>query len=364
MFFNVNKLDENNFSVKQFNLNGEIVNLVQPARAGTTWTKSNIVLRSSVWNSKNELISAGFPKFFNWNENNNLIPHPSKLNNTCITEKLDGSLFIVSKYKGEFILRTRGTLNARELDNGYEISEFEKNYLPSCNVLNDNDTWDFSLLFEWTSPDNKIIIDYGNKPSWILIGGVYHKDYSLFTQNKLNSIAESFDWKRPKLYSFPNVDSLLSNINNFKDKEGVVVYSKNDQVLHKCKSTWYLKLHHLKSELSSVEKLLDVWLNNGKLNYNDFYNFISVNFDFEIAEYCKSNISKICDAYKTTNSILNHMKSFVDNKVRILKSRKDQANTIMSAYGNTNRSSFVFNILDNKPITNEIFKKLMFQSLK
>jgi hypothetical protein len=43
---------------------------------------------------------------------------------------------------------------------------------------------------------------------------------------------------------------------------------------------------------------------------------------------------------------------------------KLQAEQVISAYGNTNRASFLFKILDNRPLGKEEYKKLLFQVLK
>jgi hypothetical protein len=44
-------------------------------------------------------------------------------------EKLDGSTLIVSKYNGQYILRTRGTVDASKLANGFELELFKSTIL-------------------------------------------------------------------------------------------------------------------------------------------------------------------------------------------------------------------------------------------
>jgi hypothetical protein len=56
------------------------------------------------------------------------------------------------------------------------------------------------------------------------------------------------------------------------------------------------------------------------------------------------------------------MKSFVEPLKKL--PRKDAALKIISAYGETNRKSFCFNLLDSREIDSEGIKKLMFQVLK
>jgi hypothetical protein len=157
---------------------------------------------------------------------------------------------------------------------------------------------------------------------------------------------------------------LLQNVDQWKGKEGVCVYSKNDQSIHKVKGAWYLALHHMKSELSNIEKIMDVWLEQCMPDYNTFYNYIFTTFDFELAEQIKGTISRIADGKNEVNKIVDGMNSFVNNRLRSLPTRKEQAQLVISSYGETNRASFLFKLLDGKSLGKEEYKKLMFQVLK
>ena len=341
--------------------------LVIPMQMGCEWSQTNKIFRSSLWNSEGDLISASFPKFVNWGEKPEVFPVPNSLRGCVVMEKLDGSTLIVSKYKGQFIVRTRGTVDAANMEkNGFEIEIFKQTILPEFSGLCANDrnrdTWDFSFIFEWTSPLNQIVINYGDVPKFVLIGAINHKDYSLWNQEELNNFAGACHFLRPATYTFDTVADLISNVELWKGKEGVCVYSKNGQEIHKVKAFDYLRLHHMKSELSSLEKILDVWISQGYPTYNVFYEYISTTFDYELAEQIRGNLSKICDGYKEVLCIVDHMKKFVAPLKGL--PRKDAALKILSAYGETNRKSFCFNLLDGKELDGEAVKKLMFQVLK
>lgn len=364
MKIDIEHIDFKNFSKKSDIMCGEVVHLVIPNHIGTVWTTENLHFRSSMWNDSGELISAGFPKFFNWDESPSVCPAPTSLKNATIVEKMDGSCFIVSKYNGTYILRTRGTMDATKMENGNEVEIFKTNYLPKCEQYDSSETWNFSLIFEWLSSSNVIIITYPDCPRWTLIGGIYHNDYSLFTQSSLDEIGNVYGFERPIRYTFDTIPNLLTAIGNLKGSEGVVVYYKNDSVMKKCKGEWYLHLHHLKSELSSIEKVMDVWLYNGRPSYSEFYNYIATQFDYEIAEKVRGHISNICDAYKEVQRIIDGMHNFITHTVMPLKTRKEQALKIISAYGDTNRASYLFNILDGNELIDDHYKKLMFQVMK
>ena len=109
---------------------------------------------------------------------------------------------------------------------------------------------------------------------------------------------------------------------------------------------------------------MDVWLDQGMPDYNTFYNYIVTTFDFELAEQIKGMISRIVDGKKEVNKIVDGMNSFVNNRLRSLPTRKEQAQLVISSYGETNRAAFVFKLLDNRPLGKEEYKKLLFQVLK
>jgi hypothetical protein len=362
MKIDIQKVDLTQFMVHEHSLNGEIVHLIQPQHIGTKWRQDNKHMRSVVVNYAGEVISASFPKFTNWGENPDHFPVPNSLKNATIVEKLDGSTLIVSKYNGQYILRTRGTVDASKLANGFELELFKSTIL---NKLQDNnDTWDYSIIWEWLSPINKIVLSYGDEPMWKLIGFINHINYSLAQQDMLDAMAKKYDLLRPEIYTFTDISDMLQIVDKWQNKEGVCLYSKNDQVIHKIKASKYLLLHHLKSELSSLEKVLDVWLEQGMPDYRTFYNYIFTTFDFELAEQIKGTISRICDAKKEVDLIVSGMNEFVNNRLKTLPTRKLQAEQVISAYGNTNRASFLFKILDNRPLGKEEYKKLLFQVLK
>jgi len=362
MKIDIQKVDLTQFMVHEHFLNGEIVHLIQPQHIGTKWRQDNKHMRSVVVNYAGEVISAGFPKFTNWGENPDHFPVPNSLKHCTVVEKLDGSLLIVSKYNGQYILRTRGTVDASTLANGHELEIFKNTILSK--LADNNDTWDYSVLFEWLSPINKIVLNYGDEPSWRLIGFINHINYSLAQQDMLDAMAKKYGFDRPPTYTFSSIEDLLKDVDQWRGKEGVVVYSKNDQMLHKVKGAWYLALHHMKSELSNIEKVIDVWLEQGMPDYQTFYNYIFTTFDYELAEQCRGMISRIVDAKKEVDKIVWGMNLFVNTRLRLLSTRKEQAEQVISAYGNTNRASFLFKLLDGKSLGKEEYKKLLFQVLK
>ncbi len=304
------------------------------------------------------------PKFTNWGENPEAFPVPQSLKNTTVVEKIDGSLLVVSKYKGKFILRTRGTVDASKLDNGHELGLFRQTILPIFDNLWLDPTWGCSVLFEWVSPVQRIILNYGDSPDWYLVGWIRHENYELHPQSFLNEFASQWSIKRPPCYTFPDVPSLMANVELWKGKEGVVVYSHNDQVLHKVKGLWYLALHRMKEALASIDKVIDVWFEQGRPSFQNMKEFVTNQFDWELWVQVQGDVSRICDAWKEVENIVQGIDVFVTGTLQPMSTRRDQALRVLSSYGNTNRAAFVFKRLDGKPLADDDLKKLLYQVMK
>lgn len=219
-------------------VDGQVLHLVQPQFIGVKWTQANKIFRSSVWDSDGNPVSLSFPKFTNWGEAPEVFPIPTDLKKCTFVQKVDGSTLILSKYRGNYIIRTRGTLDASLMEkNGYEVETFKSSILPK--ITDPSETWNYSILFEWVSPLNRVVLLYP-EPKWYLIGIVNHENYSLMPQHDLDTYTSKMGWDRPPIYSFENINSfgeLIAAVEAWKGVEGIVVYSNKGQMLHKIKRT-------------------------------------------------------------------------------------------------------------------------------
>lgn len=359
--------DAENFMCHHHTVGEHSVLLIQPQHIGCQWSKDNMVFRSVVVDTFGNIVSASFKKFFNWGEKPHLTPPPTNLTNARLMEKLDGSTLIFSRYKGHTVIRTRGTVDARKQDNGYEIDILCEKYPKFIAHLESFDTTPGSFVFEWTSPSNKIVLNYGDEPDMVLTAIINHAEYSYMPQYGLDLAAQSLDLRRPQTYSYNSVEEMQQAVADMKGKEGLCVYFHDDQEILKVKSAQYLYLHRAKSEISSIEKVMDLYLSykdelGHAPSYQEFFAYLEKMFDYEIATMATSNVSQIADAMKEVEKILAGMTNFL-----VLlrdKTRRDAAIAITQAYGSTGRTSMLFKMLDNKPLVPDDYKKLIFQVLK
>lgn len=364
MKIDISAIDMTQFMCHPHQIGGELCYLVQPQHVGAKWARDNLFLRSSVWAIDGNLVSASFPKFFNLGEKSDLYPDPVKYKDWSFMEKRDGSTLCFSLWKNNLIIRTRGTVDARKIDNGYEIDYLLEKYpLIEKKMRSYGETAPITIITEWETPTNVIVLKH-KEPQLVLINVIDHNDYSMWLQKDIDTLSVELNLPRPERFLFDSVDDMIKTVTDFQDKEGICLYYAKDQRIVKIKSSRYLMLHKLKSELSNIEKVLDLYLEQNQPSYNDFYQYISDTLDHEIAETVRGDVSNIVDAKKEVDAIINHMVEFVKELSGL--SRKDQALKIQSSYGGekNNRCSFVFSILDGKEFTKEMYKKLYFQILK
>lgn len=356
------KLIEMGFIVREEEIGDTEVVLISPSKGAMfdiNWTPELLQYRSSMWmKEKKEPISLSFKKFFNWGERSEIFAPPADLTDAVLLEKLDGSTLIVSKFNGHLIHRTRGTVNAQDLESGFEIEELIKKY-PKAFHNKWVDMEEYTFLYEWTSPFNRIVLDYGDEPDIHLIGVIENFSYNMLSQDRVDIIAQAIGVKRPTYYTFKDVEDMLSTIAAFKGKEGACAYF--DQDILKVKGDEYLALHAFKNHCH-INSIIDMFLAYDRPSYSEFTERVESAFDYECLRMAQGIISQVCDASKQIEQMLAHMQSFCD-QIKDLQ-RKEQAAKIIEAYGNTERSGAVFTILDGKKVNDKSYKRFLYQLTK
>lgn len=356
----VEELEQTGFATKFGKVAGDDAVLIFPPNMGIGWTKDNMIYRSSMWTyPEGKLISAGFKKFFNWGEQPELTEPPQSLKDAVLFGKMDGSLLICSKHKGELIRRTRGTFDATQLGTGKELYFLEKKYPKAFDNKYINSE-EYTVLYEWLSPDNVIVLKYGDEPDLVLIGCIKHSDYSLLPQSKINEISEEIDVPRPEQFNFGGVKSMLSTVKDLKGKEGVCVYFNKNQEILKVKSADYLVKHAFKSNVT-VKNMVEMYFEWGKPSKEEFLKRIENEFDYECMTMAEEVVERVIDINKSIHDYLQDIKQ----RVAPLKgmSQKEAAMHIQSNF-QPKDMKYAFNFFNNKPILDITYKKLMIEFFK
>lgn len=162
-----------------------------------------------------------------------------------VQEKIDGSIIKVYFHNKKWHVATNATVDAADAEVGSNKCTFEELFYKAA----ENQHLDWSLLdkkctyiFELTSPESRMVIDYGDTPKIWHIGArnnITEKEF----ETDINII-------KPKQYPFKDLTSCIEAANTLNDKkgsiekEGFVVVDKNYHRI-KIKNPEYVFVHHI-----------------------------------------------------------------------------------------------------------------------
>lgn len=205
------------------------------------WNKHTENSRGTVYEiGTDRVVARAFPKFFNFSElavskQRNIL----KQTNFEVFTKEDGSMITLAYYGGEWRTHTRGSFNsdqaikAKEMLSKYDISLLDQN---------------ISYLLEVIYPENKIVVNYGNKEELFLLAAFDTKtgeEYSLrLFFNSPFLLAES--------HKFESIQEVIEYTQTLDaNNEGFVVRLSTGERF-KLKSPEYLKIARIISRMSPL----------------------------------------------------------------------------------------------------------------
>lgn len=324
-----NKVD-NLFTVKY--LHGGVdwsSSLVRNARGLTFMPSGKVVLR-------------GFEKFFNYKQMDvdyykelysedfirkysdvDLTDENIKLN---FYEKLDGSLILLSQYKGKLIASTTSSSN-----NPYtKIALKHFNHLPiKKELINYLKATNQTLAFELISPLNQIVVKYAIE-DYVLIGAINNKSGARKTQQSLNVIAKRFNFSRPVVYNM-TLKEIFDTLFTKENIEGFVLENTHGKLLKFKADSWFeLKevmdvFFGYKLTQHKVETIVNAYLHD---EIDDLLALEAQNQMFRETGFIKTVLDEIKDIEDFYNHLYNITKDIPD---RELVSYFERHNLPMSA---------------------------------
>lgn len=190
-----------------------------------------------------ECLALTFPKFFNVGEREDTQLHNLPWNDDfVVSSKIDGSMIIPVLIDGQIIFKTKKSFYSDVANYANEVAPDEvKDF---CKYFIKNG---YTPIFEFTSPQNKIVINYGKDPEFTLLAVRNMFNGKFIDQDMVDLIAKDYGIKTTSIFN-KTKDKLLSDVQNLKDFEGYVIHFKNGQIV-KLKTNWYLENHRLHTEL-------------------------------------------------------------------------------------------------------------------
>lgn len=215
-----------------------IFNYTQEAQFGGDWNPFEIMSRGLIISQRTgEIVARGFDKFFNAGERG-LYPTGYIV---TVTEKIDGSLGLLYRDNGEYKIATRGALDSDQ-------AIWATNFLHDYYNLSVPD--ELTLLFEIVYPENRVVVDYGDRQDLFLLAARnrFTGEYLPFTD--VVELADMNGLPLPKVYQFNSLDDMITMAGQIgPDQEGWVV-EMSDGSRWKIKGEQYRELHRLITGLS------------------------------------------------------------------------------------------------------------------
>lgn len=310
-----------------------LFNYTNKAQFDKAWNEYPQLLqcRGLILDKEGNVVARPFSKFFNIEEYSILPPY----NNFEITDKLDGSLIIVSWYKGEMIVSTRGSFNS---DQAIQAKEMLKKSFINLNREG------FTFLFELVGKKNQIVVNYEEDYKLVLLAIIDNRINEEVNRITLEmvSVSNGFEVVRKfdGITDFKQCREILKRDN----AEGFVVKFDNGFRV-KLKYAEYCRLHKLMTGISEKD-ILEMLMNK-----QDITTLLDRVPD-EYYKWVKDTVDSITFTYNTIESIC---KTAVQEALKY-NTRKEQAEYILGTY--PEYSAIAFKMLDKREYSAIIYKNI------
>lgn len=215
-----------------------IWNYTQQTQFEGYWNKVTLSCRGLVTDDEGNVVARPFPKFFNIEEGKHT---PTK--DFSVYEKMDGSLGIGFKYKGELIFASRGSFTSDQCLKGIEILNEKVNETASQPLI-DGITYMFEIIY----PENRIVVDYGDMEDVVMLGAINTETGKELAYEFLWD-THGFGWSIVSRYNgltdFRKLKGMIDD-----NQEGFVVLFSNGHRM-KVKGEEYVRLHKIMTEVST-----------------------------------------------------------------------------------------------------------------
>lgn len=206
----------------------------------------------------NQIINAGFPKFFNIEQHD-----PARIQqlfnqpNLEIAEKRDGTMVCARAMSNPFnnypyFISLTGSHNPSTSPYISKIYQYIQNHTNIQDLIKYYGVH-FSLIFEWTSPDNLIVVPYDTTQLTLLTARDIRTGHILSYADAAE-IAKIFHIPTPQLYNYTYQELLNKQATLPSTKEGYVL--RQDQFFTKVKGAKYVEMHRWIDEIDNLNAII------------------------------------------------------------------------------------------------------------
>ena len=208
-----------------------ILNYSQRAQFDWHWTRETMQCRGLIVDDQWNVVARPFEKFFSAEQLNGVVPaEPFEA-----YEKMDGSLGILYFFDGKPQIASRGSFTSEQaqratamLSSKYADARFDS---------------DYTYLFEIIYPENRIVVDYGDREELVLLAIIETatgKEWPLHAYESVFPVVKKYD-------GFSQFDEIMTTQDD--SREGFVVRFESGQRV-KIKFDEYKRLHKILTGIS------------------------------------------------------------------------------------------------------------------
>lgn len=271
-----------------------------------------------------DVVAYPFKKFFNMNEH---LAKNVDFDNARVEEKVDGSMFTMYFYDGQWNLATSGLPDAsgkvhnfsrksKTLENEITFNDlFQSTFEKLGYLYPNNKNSEICFMFELFTKDNRVIV-HTDVEDIYLIGARNITTFQELGDKQLTTIASQYGWRRPTQYKLKNKTNITEAANNLNplQQEGFVVIDHNFNRV-KVKGPSYVLLG-----LLSVR-------NAAKLNNRRMLHLIALGETSEFTSYFPSFANEFKILEKKFEKFVQNVQSAY-NKIKGIESNKEFAKAI------------------------------------
>lgn len=342
IYIDMSSIDRKAFRVSQrvHDVAGDIY-LITPGFDKHVWERDELHLRSLIVRADGEILCSGFSKFKNYGENEEddlLIRQLIADNKVLFTEKMDGSCIIRTVINDVVCFRTRGS---HTLGEGFEelVMNLVNDKYPK--LMDSSLMNDVSVLFEFTAPDNQIILKYDESALTCIGTMVYNHESGLptFVGNAgiVNNVAGIFGVDAVSFHDMPSdLDQAVEAIRSWSGSEGIVVWGNKPDgtmLLIKIKAEEYIRLHSLRYQLSGdkIKKLC--WIKGIETHDQLKAEMHKLGVDWEFVSFILNDFDEYINALNYIRQRIAEIKLQIDSEgIRELPTMKRKALALKRLY--------------------------------
>lgn len=364
MRLDLNSISRTDFRVheRQHPVLGTLI-LITPSAKKHKWELDELPLRSVLCKPDGTIVCSGFPKFRNYGEDqaeSEMFVGYLENGEVRFAEKMDGSLIIRSVIDGHVNFRTRGS---HVLADGFKEAVMGLVREKYPRLLDSSYMRGKSMLFEYTAPSNRIVLEYTEaKLTSLGFMNLYHDETlpKFFGfEHRVRQIAEETGVDALVFHDLPeDISELRAEVASWVGSEGIVAWCGNGAMLIKIKADEYIKIHSLKYHLTEDRIRKMAWF-GGLESMEDLQSkFYELGLDWEAVDFVREYMTGyLGDKYEVENEVAHFLLAIDQKGIASLPSQKRKAVAIKAlAAGNKRLMSLGFKYVagDERGVENYI----------